>query len=162
MYSLCEVICKCVCSLFFCLFFFKQKTAYEMRISDWISDVCSSDLRKLCRISSEQYPRYVSRAAPDGGGADLRLENAGGEARPHGGPIRQAALGRSGRCGRRLAAQLLLRHPQRHRFPNARASPRHAADGHSVQPLGCDAVPQSGSCVVGYESRAEWYTSVSQ
>src|SRR3546814_10731551 len=30
------------CSLFF--FFFKQKTAYEMRISDWSSDVCSSDL----------------------------------------------------------------------------------------------------------------------
>src|SRR3546814_994622 len=28
----------------FC-FFFKQKTAYEMRISDWSSDVCSSDLR---------------------------------------------------------------------------------------------------------------------
>src|SRR3546814_11714117 len=31
--------------LFF--FFFKQKTAYEMRISDWSSDVCSSDLRRL-------------------------------------------------------------------------------------------------------------------
>src|SRR3546814_110320 len=32
--------------LFFsiCFFFFKQKTAYEMRISDWSSDVCSSDL----------------------------------------------------------------------------------------------------------------------
>src|SRR3546814_12496233 len=29
-----------------CFFFFKQKTAYEMRISDWSSDVCSSDLRK--------------------------------------------------------------------------------------------------------------------
>src|SRR3546814_11903653 len=28
-----------------CLFFCKQKTAYEMRISDWSSDVCSSDLR---------------------------------------------------------------------------------------------------------------------
>src|SRR3546814_3473210 len=28
-----------------CIFFFKQKTAYEMRISDWSSDVCSSDLR---------------------------------------------------------------------------------------------------------------------
>src|SRR3546814_2787615 len=28
-------------------FFFKQKTAYEMRISDWSSDVCSSDLRDL-------------------------------------------------------------------------------------------------------------------
>src|SRR3546814_1427416 len=29
---------------FLCFFFFKQKTAYEMRISDWSSDVCSSDL----------------------------------------------------------------------------------------------------------------------
>src|SRR3546814_1570587 len=29
---------------FVCFFFFKQKTAYEMRISDWSSDVCSSDL----------------------------------------------------------------------------------------------------------------------
>src|SRR3546814_3191414 len=28
------------------VFFFKQKTAYEMRISDWSSDVCSSDLQK--------------------------------------------------------------------------------------------------------------------
>src|SRR3546814_9594295 len=27
-----------------CFFFFKEKTAYEMRISDWSSDVCSSDL----------------------------------------------------------------------------------------------------------------------
>src|SRR3546814_9259319 len=35
-----------------CLFFFfKQKTAYEMRISDWSSDVCSSDLR-FCRSTS--------------------------------------------------------------------------------------------------------------
>src|SRR3546814_14141422 len=33
----------------FCLFFFKQKTAYEMRISDWSSDVCSSDLARLGR-----------------------------------------------------------------------------------------------------------------
>src|SRR3546814_537144 len=32
------------CVVFFCFFFFKQKTAYEMRISDWSSDVCSSDL----------------------------------------------------------------------------------------------------------------------
>src|SRR3546814_658845 len=30
--------------MMFCFFFFKQKTAYEMRISDWSSDVCSSDL----------------------------------------------------------------------------------------------------------------------
>src|SRR3546814_12178778 len=31
-------------SRYFTFFFFKQKTAYEMRISDWSSDVCSSDL----------------------------------------------------------------------------------------------------------------------
>src|SRR3546814_6638310 len=29
-----------------CFFFFQQKTSYEMRISDWSSDVCSSDLRE--------------------------------------------------------------------------------------------------------------------
>src|SRR3546814_2462759 len=35
----------CLCDL--CVFFFfKQKTAYEMRISDWSSDVCSSDLKR--------------------------------------------------------------------------------------------------------------------
>src|SRR3546814_4737888 len=33
-----------VCIIWFFFFFFKQKTAYEMRISDWSSDVCSSDL----------------------------------------------------------------------------------------------------------------------
>src|SRR3546814_10210733 len=38
-------MCSDVILLLFCLFFFfKQKTAYEMRISDWSSDVCSSDL----------------------------------------------------------------------------------------------------------------------
>src|SRR3546814_4259254 len=31
------------------MFLYKQKTAYEMRISDWSSDVCSSDLRSRCR-----------------------------------------------------------------------------------------------------------------
>src|SRR3546814_10099497 len=35
-------------------FFFKQKTAYEMRISDWISDVCSSDLLKGVRTMTHQ------------------------------------------------------------------------------------------------------------
>src|SRR3546814_3088893 len=35
----------CLVSGYFVFFFFKQKTAYEMRISDWSSDVCSSDLK---------------------------------------------------------------------------------------------------------------------
>src|SRR3546814_3079349 len=34
------------------VFFFKQKTAYEMRISDWSSDVCSSDLKRDFRIDA--------------------------------------------------------------------------------------------------------------
>src|SRR3546814_21043032 len=33
-------------------FFFKQKTAYEMRISDWSSDVCSSDLQRRLIIAA--------------------------------------------------------------------------------------------------------------
>src|SRR3546814_1367650 len=52
-------------------FFFKQKTAYEMRISDWSSDVCSSDLRcpparrhgRACStgLSSSLHPPIYSR-----------------------------------------------------------------------------------------------------
>src|SRR3546814_20013323 len=41
----------------FVCFFFKQKTAYEMRISDWSSDVCSSDL-------GEQLVEHRSARAP--------------------------------------------------------------------------------------------------
>src|SRR3546814_10495090 len=41
---------------FFCFFFFKQKTAYEMRISDWSSDVCSSDL-----LGKERLDDYLRR-----------------------------------------------------------------------------------------------------
>src|SRR3546814_8247215 len=40
-------MCSC---LVVCFFFFKQKTAYEMRISDWSSDVCSSDLWIIPRM----------------------------------------------------------------------------------------------------------------
>src|SRR3546814_1710910 len=40
----------CILLRFF-FFFFKQKTAYEMRISDWSSDVCSSDLARGPRLS---------------------------------------------------------------------------------------------------------------
>src|SRR3546814_1091987 len=41
---------------FDCFFFFKQKTAYEMRISDWSSDVCSSDLGNVdCRFAADEH-----------------------------------------------------------------------------------------------------------
>src|SRR3546814_20664819 len=62
------------------LFFFKQKTAYEMRISDWSSDVCSSDLvdhgvvervgaqgREDQDAGIEQRPRNRQNPHPDAG-----------------------------------------------------------------------------------------------
>src|SRR3546814_4683084 len=54
----CYVVVRCIhCVIGFLVccvvFFFKQKTAYEMRISDWSSDVCSSDLRELQRRVDE-------------------------------------------------------------------------------------------------------------
>src|SRR3546814_2036514 len=51
-----------MCCYSFCFFFFKQKTAYEMRISDWSSDVCSSDLE---RIGGKDLWREVFHGAPD-------------------------------------------------------------------------------------------------
>src|SRR3546814_8209616 len=64
-----------ICCVMFCsLFFFKQKTAYEMRISDWSSDVCSSDLGDPESIEALDY--WVSlvrdqKASPIGlNGAD--------------------------------------------------------------------------------------------
>src|SRR3546814_10573297 len=48
----------------FFFFFFKQKTAYEMRISDWSSDVCSSDLRpaRAMRHRAEYMAMRIDRA----------------------------------------------------------------------------------------------------
>src|SRR3546814_5026547 len=62
------------------VFFFKQKTAYEMRISDWSSDVCSSDLTAKTRSADSVTFRTMvlatfrcilpacHTAAADGGG----------------------------------------------------------------------------------------------
>src|SRR3546814_9894681 len=47
----CYLIYLCPLVVFF--FFFKQKTAYEMRISDWSSDVCSSDLNAFAEYLDE-------------------------------------------------------------------------------------------------------------
>src|SRR3546814_6922968 len=48
-----------VCGISF-LFCFKQKTAYEMRISDWSSDVCSSDLSFPPTIAAEKMQLIVA------------------------------------------------------------------------------------------------------
>src|SRR3546814_9560792 len=44
------------------LFFFKQKTAYEVRISDWSSDVCSSDLIEFVPVVARAAVTPVERA----------------------------------------------------------------------------------------------------
>src|SRR3546814_7364820 len=66
--------CLCVfvlCYSFFFLlfifffFFFKQKTAYEMRISDWSSDVCSSDLARGPRfVENKSFSRDAPKIHP--------------------------------------------------------------------------------------------------
>src|SRR3546814_6870925 len=62
------------------VFFFKQKTAYEMRISDWSSDVCSSDLLPdREQVSPSCFG--VARASEDHGVADClhhRIGSGGG------------------------------------------------------------------------------------
>src|SRR3546814_14116138 len=50
--------------MLFFVFFFKQKTAYEMRISDWSSDVCSSDLHNR-RDGTEDFPVRDPHVAGD-------------------------------------------------------------------------------------------------
>src|SRR3546814_13294052 len=70
--------------LLFCFFFFKHKTAYEMRISDWSSDVCSSDLAAPHRCGAHAGAAgcgggSVSSEEPGLGIRDWGFGNAGGE-----------------------------------------------------------------------------------
>src|SRR3546814_1080517 len=71
---LCIFIIYCV-YLFLCfsVFFFKQKTAYEMRISDWSSDVCSSDLMQAAGIghAGANIDHRVAVGKAGGGQQDL-------------------------------------------------------------------------------------------
>src|SRR3546814_14472139 len=71
------------------VFFFKQKTAYEMRISDWSSDVCSSDLPSVARErqqvrADEQHPRLRLRQhRGELRGSQARVEGVAHRAHPH-------------------------------------------------------------------------------
>src|SRR3546814_3185772 len=62
-----EVRCYYTESEYMCILFFNQKTAYEMRISDWSSDVCSSDLgccrgRPICGACPSAFPPEATSA----------------------------------------------------------------------------------------------------
>src|SRR3546814_14664467 len=54
-------------------FFFKQKTAYEMRISDWSSDVCSSDLLGVAVNSPALSPKRIAAASQEARVLDGRI-----------------------------------------------------------------------------------------
>src|SRR3546814_6694763 len=79
----------------YAFFFFKQTTAYEMRISDWSSDVCSSDLggrRPPRRGAGRRSPRRFGRASSAGGrrpaGRGPSCRGAAGSRRSGGRPSR--------------------------------------------------------------------------
>src|SRR3546814_9733093 len=60
--------------LCFGFFFFKQKTAYEMRISDWSSDVCSSDLPAAApQVTGEREHEVRASVADSTVRVDVRL-----------------------------------------------------------------------------------------
>src|SRR3546814_4288309 len=80
------------------IFFFKQKTAYEMRISDWSSDVCSSDLARHRRPRAPDRrahcrQRHVARGGTAAACLRLCLPGAGALSLAHGGAQRHAAAG---------------------------------------------------------------------
>src|SRR3546814_5321556 len=68
-------VLACMCRSFF---FFKQKTAYEMRISDWSSDVCSSDLEH--RRHGEGRGGVAARLEPQHRGRVVEVEQGLGRA----------------------------------------------------------------------------------
>src|SRR3546814_3179492 len=82
------MVCSSLLSLFF---FFKQKTAYEMRISDWSSDVCSSDLPGL--VAVPQICDETAKQIPCGGRLPRRPFNRESHGKPR--LIRLSAAARS-------------------------------------------------------------------
>src|SRR3546814_10267300 len=94
-----------MCCLLFV--FYKQKTAYEMRISDWSSDVCSSDLppRRLRVVDEVEARAFVKEAL-----AKLGL-GLGAEAR--GVPDARRPFERDEPVGERAGRHILRRHVDR-------------------------------------------------
>src|SRR3546814_7593220 len=94
-------------------FFFKQKTAYDMRISDWISDVCSSDLPPVVYLlqpaDAAEVPRNL-RAGSRFIQCEMRCRNDEKASRSSTPRARRGPSARGCENGR--TGPLLYRHPQ--------------------------------------------------
>src|SRR3546814_1605393 len=96
--------------LYYCmlLFFVKQKTAYEMRISDWSSDVCSSDLLYKAsglRIDNQDSAGALSRARSDVDAAEKAFRSLAVPGNTFRSPADGECLGRDG-SRRRLGGRV--------------------------------------------------------
>ena len=97
--------------------------------------------RELRRVRRRQHPRHLQGDAADGGGAHLRRQGAGGEDRPDGRAVRQAALGPDGGGRWGGAAVLPRRHHQRLRVHRRGAGAGSGADAADLPAVGGDAEP---------------------
>src|SRR3546814_8931700 len=82
----------------FDVFFFKQKTAYEMRISDWSSDVCSSDLQSMLvtdRVSLKVCQRSLLRSPEQGSPGRKRKQSDAADPAPPAKVSRSFQIGRA-------------------------------------------------------------------
>src|SRR3546814_17745077 len=95
-------------------FFCKQKTAYEMRISDWSPDVCSSELRHGRHRQDDPRPRRRPRPGD-------RVE-----------PLRQGRRVSTGRAGRQGRARVPAGHARREARPLDDRDRKSVASGKSV------------------------------
>src|SRR3546814_19500260 len=130
------------CLVFWCwfFFFFKQKTAYEMRISDWSSDVCSSDLTIGLHLATRNAVEIPMEVAKHRNGhipamrvpSNTRIAFTGSVPHEHRLQGQRAVAGTAARTGRTRPARRAGRpRPTRYsaqpRHPTSRGTPPPAA-----------------------------------
>src|SRR3546814_9458547 len=124
-----------MCALVVCVFFFKQKTAYDMRIGDWSSDVCSSDLADSTDSQVEKGALGDGPTGHQGGGHEPEIERGGGPG-PDG----------EGQSDQRAAGQGNSPWPLRQGAQGpAAGGDRLGAEGSHQNPLGAAAYPASAT-----------------
>src|SRR3546814_1454236 len=141
----------------FTFVFFKQKTAYEMRISDWSSDVCSSDL-PAARVGEGQTPTVAPGLDPGVHGAAARrpIHGCSGQARAW-----QQKIGERGRLGGihlRMVPAVLPEHrhqPYLH-LRQLRPRPPHRSEEHTSE---LQSLMRTSYAVFCLQKKHQYYTN---